>query len=694
MKDKYKSAHSFGALLFVAATTAAVAQEETRSDSHHAVDEIIVTATPLSRTVEQLAQPTAVLSGDDLARKQSSSIGEVVSQEAGVSSTFFGPIASRPVIRGQYGERVRVLLNGLDSLDASALSEDHQAGLDSILSQRIEIVRGPATLLYGSGAAGGLVNVVDNRIAEQPLDQPLGGTVAANGDTAIDSTAVAGRLAFGKGAWNWQVDGFTRSTGDLEIPGLAESAVLRAAEEEEGEEHEQEAGTVGNTDSRTTGTGLGGSYATDRGFLGLSVTTYDSNYGVAGHAHEHHEEEHGAAEEEQGDEDVRIDLEQLRFDLRGDLEIDGPFRVLKFRAARNNYEHTEFEGAEIGTVYETDGTDIRFEAHHAPSGGFEGALGLQFKRIDFTAVGDEAFVPPSDTQRSSLFGFEEWRLHDRLALQGSFRIERQTIDTPASGMDYSGTAYGASLGAVWNPGDLLDVAVNLSVTERHPNSTELYANGPHVAVQRYEIGSVAAGRGILDNEVTTNLDVTLRGGEAPLEWTVTGFYNAADDYILLRPTASVIDDFQVFEYRQRDVDLYGIEAEARFELLDTADGHLHGRVYTDFVHAEERDSGEYVARMPPLRIGGGLHYTQGVAEFSLSATWHDDQRKVAPNELPTDGYTLLRAELSYFFAEQDLFVYLRGSNLTDEDARQHTSPLKDTVPLPGRALQAGLRWNF
>jgi len=286
------------------------------------------------------------------------------------------------------------------------------------------------------------------------------------------------------------------------------------------------------------------------------------------------------------------------------------------------------------------------------------------------------------------------KLADSLVLQGSFRAERQTIDTIASGIDYSDTAFGVSVGTVWNFRPDIALAANLSITERHPNATELYADGPHVAVQRFERGSVVLGDGILEKERTTNLDVTLRGDSDLFEWTVTGFINDATDYILLEPTSGEEDGFQVFEYQQGEVDLYGAEVELRMELFDAPRGHLHGRVFGDFVHAEESVSGEYVARIPPLRIGGGLHYTLDALEASVEATWHDDQRNTAPNELPTDGYTLLSAEVSYFMEQPGVFVYLRGANLTDEDARQHTSPLKDTVPLPGRALQAGLRWDF
>ena len=285
------------AIALLAAPTIASAQDD--EDGHHEMDHIIVTATPLSRTVEELAQPTSVLLGDELAKKQSTSIGETLSQEPGLSSSYFGPVSSRPVIRGQSGERVRVLINGLDSLDASALSEDHQVTVEGLLADRIEIIRGPATLLYGSGAAGGLVNVIDTRFVEQQLDDTFSGGIALGADTAVGNRDAAVRARFGSETIAVSADYFVRSTDNIEIPGFAESALLRALEEaeegageEEGEE-EEAFGTVENTDSETSGGALGVSFVGDSGFVGISFSGFDSEYGIPGHRHHEHEEEEG-----------------------------------------------------------------------------------------------------------------------------------------------------------------------------------------------------------------------------------------------------------------------------------------------------------------------------------------------------------------------------------------------------------------
>lgn len=678
------------------ASASVFAQDE--EEAHHSVDHIIVTAKPLARTVEELAQPVSVLHGHELTNRQSTSIGETVSQEPGVSSSYFGPIASRPVIRGQFGERVRVLTNGLDSLDASAFSEDHQVTVESLLAQRIEIVRGPAALLYNSGAAGGIVNVVDTRFVQERLEQTFNAGVALGADTASGIRDGAVRAQFGTGNIAFSADYFYRSTDDIEIPGFAESKALRELEEAEGgeeEESEEEAfGVAENTDSETSGGALGVSFLSDNGFVGVSFSGFDSEYGIPGH---HHEEEEvpplpGAAEEE---EMVRIDLEQTRVDLAGEYDLEGSvLRGIRFRAAVNDYEHTELEGEETGTIYDVQGVDSRIELRHARFGAMEGAIGLQYRDEQFDAIGDEAFLPKADTTSVSLFVFEEFELSDNWVLQGSARYEDQSISGSALPEDYDEGAFGASIGTVWRATDDIRVSANLALTERHPTITELYADGAHVAADRYERGSVTLGNGILDKETSTNLDLTLHGDTGRWEWTITGFINSVDDYILLRPTALELDGFQVFDFDQADVEFTGIEAEAVVEVFETDDRHMHIRLFTDFVNAEEDATGENLPRIPPQRFGLGLHGGWKSLDATIDAIFADDQDDVVEYELPTEGYTLLNASLSYTFTDSGLLLFLRGTNLLDEDIRQHTSPLKDLVPLPGRSLHFGLRYEF
>lgn len=680
------------AILGIALGAAMMAQpavaDDGQDDEHHVLDEVIVAATPLDRTVRELAQPTSVLSGDALARKQSASIGETLAGELGVNSSYFGPVASRPVIRGQFGERVRVLSNGLDSLDASALSEDHAVSVDSILSERVEIIRGPATLLYGSGAAGGLVNVVDSRIAEEPLDSAFSGAMSLSADTAIGEKSGAIKADFGTESTAFHLDWFRRTTEDIEVPGYVESRVLRALEEEEGGLAEEEAfGEVENTSSTAEGGAAAITFTGKDAYLGFSVSRYDNEYGIPGH---HHEEAPGVPAEAEAA--VRVALEQTRYDLRGAYTFDQVFDALNVRVARNDYGHTELEGDAVGTRFDTQGTDIRVELRHKPMGGFDGAIGVQYKNIDFVALGDEAFVPASDTSQTSLFAFEEYAVSDAWVLQASARIENQALKSPAQS-SYDETAYGASIGSIWSFAGDFSLAFNLAHTERHPNATELFADGPHVAVQRWERGAAAQGLEYFDKELSTNLDVTLRGVTERLEWTLTAFVNSVDDYILLSPTAEIVDELQVYEFQQTDVEMSGFEAEALVDLMNADRGHLHARLFADYVRGEDKSGGN-LPRLPPLRLGAGLHFTGDNTDASVEATYHDEQDELAENELPTDSFTLVSAEVSYTFPASDTLLFVRASNLTDQDARRHSSPLKDLVPLPGRSFHVGLRVSF
>ncbi|MGI9202769.1 MAG: TonB-dependent receptor [Woeseiaceae bacterium] len=258
----------------------------------------------------------------------------------------------------------------------------------------------------------------------------------------------------------------------------------------------------------------------------------------------------------------------------------------------------------------------------------------------------------------------------------------------------SNNAYGASVGLVWLLSGENSLSVNYALTQRHPNSTELYADGTHVAVDRIERGSVVLGNGILEEKLSSNIDVAMRGDNGNVEWELALFVNDIDDYILLSPPAAIEDELQVFEYQQTEARLAGFEAEARIEMFETTYGHLHTRVFGDYVRGENRVANTDLPRIPPLRYGSGLHFTTDRFEAALEARYHRKQDRTAPNELPTDSYTLVSAEVSYLWTEAAVFVFLRANNLTDEDARQHSSPLKETFPLPGRSLQFGIHYDF
>ena len=637
-------------------------------------EEVVVTSTALRENPLEVAQPTTVVAGDELRRQIATSIGETLSQELGVSSTYFGPSASRPVIRGLGGDRVQVLQDGLASLDISTLSQDHAVTLESVVSQQIEVIKGPAALLYGSGAAGGLVNIVSNRVPMTTPAEPLSGAVELRGDTAVEERTGAFSLDGGSGALAFHLDYFDRETDDVEIPGFAQSDALRRALIDAGEEPDGARGHIPNTASDAKGGAVGASLIGDAARAGMSWSRYETNYGIP------------------GEEAAFIDMKQDRYDFKTELDLEGAIQSLRFNGSYNDYTHTEFEApGEPGTIFNQDAYELRFTADHELGEGWRGTVGAQYVNVDFEALGDEAFVPASKTKSTSLFVFEE-RHFDRWTVELGARAEQQKIDVdPAAALpDFDETAISLSAGTVWKFADEHALALNMTRTQRNPQTAELYSNGPHIAAQRFEVGDAT-----LDQETSITTDVSLRRAGEGVQWTLSAFYNDYSDYIFANPTGEIEDDLPVFAYMQQGAKFHGFEAEVIFPLLQQGEQHLDLRLASDYVRGK-LDNGGDLPQMPPLRFGAGLHYEQDQWHLGLQAFYYDKQDKLAVNELPTDSFTLVDADASYRvpYGSASVFLFLRGSNLLDEDARQHVSPLKDIAPLPGRSFHLGARAEF
>lgn len=648
------------------------------------VEEVIVTSTALRENPLEVAQPTSVVSGDDLRRQAAASLGETLAKELGMSSTYFGPTASRPVIRGLSGYRVQTLQDGLASLDVSGLSQDHAVTLESVVSQQVEIIKGPAALLYGSGAAGGLVNVVSNRVPLQPPDRPLEVAAEVRGDTGADERTKAFNLDSALGVFVVHADYFDRTTDDVKIPGHAQSDTLRRSLIEAGEEPDATRGRIPNTASDTRGGALGASFIGDAVRGGLGVSRYDSVYGIPGEA------------------SAFIDMRQDRYDAKAQWDLRGPIKSLRLNGSYSEYTHTEFEAPrEPGTVFNQDAYDIRFTADHELGNGWRGTAGLEYSDIDFRAIGDEAFVPHSITRSASVFLFEERHL-DAWTVELGARAERQRIDVEAGSSlpDRSDAAVSASFGTVWKFAEDHALALNVTRTQRNPQSAELYADGPHIAAQRYEIGSPD-----LDRETAITTDLSLRRTGDGVQWTVSAFYNDYDGYIYENPTGTFapIEDggefLPVFQYQQDGAKFHGLEAEMQLPLFERGEQHLALRLSSDYVRGK-LDSGADLPQMPPLRFGAALHYEVDRWHLGTEAYYYDKQDRRAANELPTDSFTLLDADISYRWLLSEssddgtVFLFLRGTNLLDQDARQHASPLKDIAPLPGRSLHLGAHVEF
>lgn len=643
------------------------------------VEEVVVTSTALHENPLEVAQPTSVVAGDELRRQIAASIGETLAGELGVSSTYFGPSASRPVIRGLGGYRVQVLQDGAAALDVSSLSQDHAVSIESVVSQQIEIIKGPAALLYGSGAAGGLVNVVTTRIPHEPAKSPISGAAELRSDTSTDERTGAFSLDGGAGALAFHADYFDRETDDVKIPGFAQSDALRRQIIDAGEEPNDIRSRIRNSASDTRGGAVGASLAGDAGYGGLSWSRYESTYGIPTEA------------------EAFIDMQQDRFDARGDWNANGAWLdTLHLNGAYSDYTHTEFEAPGVpGTLFNQNSFELRAAADHHWSDDWRGTVGAQYVDIDFEAIGEEAFVPPSLTRTLSVFAFEE-RHFDPWTLELGARAENQTIE-PANDSalpDYDETAFNASAGLVFKLAEDHALALNVTRTQRHPQAAELYANGAHIAAGRVETGNAN-----LDMETAWTADVSLRSTGEAIRWTLNAFYNDYDTYIYLNPTgefeAGEAESLPIFDYLQAGAKLYGYEAEVIFPLLGDSDDTLDLRLASDYVRGKLND-GNNLPQIPPLRVGAGLHYETGAWHAGVEAFYNTKQDDVIENELPTDSYTMLNLDVSYRLplGDSHLLIFARGSNLLDEEARLATSPLKDIAPLPGRSFHLGARAEF
>ncbi|MDX1566362.1 MAG: TonB-dependent receptor [Longimicrobiales bacterium] len=645
------------------------------------LDQLVVTASPTARTQEELFQAARALSGRELRSRVESSLGETVANEPGVNASFFGPASSRPIIRGLGGDRVRVLESGIGTGDASNTSPDHAVSVETQSAERIEIVRGPATLLYGSSAIGGVVNVMDGRIPDEVPPEGIRGELRAQGGTVADEGVISGELGAGLGSWAFHGSGVYRDAESYEIPGAAE-------EVHAGEPVDPDApvGLVPNTGLETSRFAGGASWVGTGGYFGVSYSGYDSDYGVPGHHHEEPAPSPGPAPEE---EPVSIDMEQRRVDARGQWRFGGLLRAVRARLGVSDYEHVELEGSIPGTRFTNDQWEGRLEVQHGLLG-LEGAAGIQLLNRDFAAIGEEAFVPPNTTDLFGLFLFEEADLGDvSVQLGGRFEHQESAEQTGGFETDYQGLS--ASAGVNWQTSDALSLALSLSRSVKLPTAEELFSDGPHAATQAFEIGDRS-----LTEEVGWSTDATVHVHGEGVEAQLTGFVTTFDDFIFQRFTGTEQDGLPVLQYDQADALFTGFEAQADVELLHRGTSHLVAELWSDYVRAELTGPNEPLPRIPPLRVGAGLRYEGPPWNGAVRVRRVTEQDRVAAFEEPTHGYTMVEAEVGYRLLLDGWLheVVLQGRNLTNAEARNHVSLLKELAPLPGRDFRLLYRMSF
>ncbi|PVE43483.1 TonB-dependent receptor [Limnohabitans planktonicus] len=650
--------------------------------------EIVITGNPLGR--DSTTVPVSTLGRADLLERGQSTLGETLSGLPGVSSTYFGPSASRPIIRGLDGDRIRVLNNSASSLDASALSYDHAVPLDVLSTDRIEVLRGPAALLYGGSAVGGVVNVIDNRIPRAPISGVLGRAQLQAG-TGNDERSVAGLVEAGNERFALHLDGFDRRTGDVRVPVSLDCTKPGSP---------ANARRICNSASTARGGALGASTFWDHGFLGASVNSYQSDYGTV------------------AEDQVTIGMKTTRYALEGQVrQLPGWFESVKARLSHTDYQHTEFEGTQAGTVFANKGQDLRIEARHRPLAGWQGVVGVQTESSRFSAVGDEAFAPFSRTRSQALFVHEElptaWGQVTAGARWESVRVEslgNPELDRFDEGIGAKKfTPFSVAAGAVFKLSPTWSFTGNAAVTQRAPKDYELFANGPHLATHAWEIGNKDLGL-----EKSKSLDGGLAWKSGPNRMVVTAFASQFANYIGLMNTGDYRDEegkpvgpegagdegvLPLQLYQGVRAKFQGLEVNGRQRLWQKA-STLDLDWRADTVRATNSSTGEPLPRISPMRVGATLVHSHGPWSAKLGADWHAAQKRVPDGSRSTVAYTLVNASVSYR-QKLDTTVlqwFARLDNLTDQLAYSASSILTSTAfgksPLPGRSFKLGVQASF
>ena len=696
-----------------------------------AIEVIDVHATPMHLSVMESATPVSVLSGETLRRQQAATLGDTLEKLPGVQSNFHGNVASTPIIRGLSGPRVLITQNGLDVSDVSRVGPDHAVASEASTAKQIEVLRGPATLFFGSGAIGGVVNVVDQRV---PTSTETRGEFVLETQTVNDQKLGTFNVTTGVDNIAFYADGFYRDSNDYETP------VAPDIDDPDG------AHVVENSNEESNGFTLGTSYLFDQGYVGVAVERFEREYGVPGHSHG-------------GDTSVFADLEQTKYQLLGEYNFTNDFlQSVHFRAGYTDYEHAEVEGGLVGTTFSNETEELRVELLHKPMAGWRGGISLHYKGSDVFAQGEEAFTPPSEMEMFAVALMEERHFGDFLVQLGA-RAESVTLDASSVllpeldahehddehdhdehahdehehegsefvrqfAVDQEITPISLSAGVVYTINESYNVGVSLSRSERAPSASELLSFGPHIGTRTYEIGALfdlseegefVLSQTAIDLETANNIDLTFRKTQGDVGFVFNAFYNQVDNYYFQEETGLFAesghdhdhdeeghgeeehsedehsDELPVYLFGSADAVLHGFELQVAWQTTD----NLKLDFFADYVKARLKDGGA-LPRTSPMRVGSHVAYTLDNIRADLDITYFAKQDDISTFETETDGYTLVDASITYDIplGDIDLSVYLSGENLTDEEARVHTSFLKDIAPRPGRNFAFGVRGYF
>ncbi|WP_348656797.1 TonB-dependent receptor [uncultured Sphingobium sp.] len=672
-------------------------------------DEIIVTA-PLERNEGDSLQGASVLSGDQLTRNLRSTIAESLTRLPGVSATSFGPSSSRTILRGFQGERIRVLTDGIGAIDVSNTSVDHPVIIDPLLAERVEVLRGPAALLFGSSAVGGVVNVVDRRIPrEMPKDGYRFDGIATYG-SAADERSMAAAADVGVGSMLvLHADGSYSKSSDMRIGGYVLSRAARSAalgqvglpqDSEEPVDFAASAnlrGKLPNSAARTWTAGIGASIITETGSLGISYGRYDSFFGVPVRY---------ATAIGQGQESPRFDVKQDRFDLRADVEADGELlERIRVRAGYADYRHSEVEeDGSVGTTFFNKAVEARVELIQAQHGNWKGATGVQYFARRFNVVGEEAFVPASRTEQVGLFTLQQYEVGGLKAEAGA-RYEWTSVSGKSRGDngqffvgDRNFGALSASLGASYALSSAVRIGLNGSRTARAPAAEELLANGPHAGTQAYELGNPD-----FRLEKSWGLEATVHVHTDRFDFDGAAYYNWFSNYLsdiqvapeICANAAGGEVDLPCLQFQQVDARYWGLEGTLSSHLIDIGTTKVNADVTADYVRANIVDMGA-IPRIPPARILTGLELARGNVKARAEVEHLFLQKRVTAFETETRDYTVVNASVTAkpFGLESRTALIVSANNIFAVNVRRHSSFLKDFAPLAGRDIRATIRFGF
>ncbi len=650
------------------------------------LDEVIVSANPLQKNSKEFARQAKVLKDTELNQKTTISLGETLKNELGVHSTFYGSGASRPVIRGLDGDNIAILQNSISVIDASATSPDHNISIDPFSAEKIEIIRGPQALFYGSKAIGGVVNVLDSRIIEEQQTELVSGEFNTRYNTADRERAAGIKLKGGdvNTGLNYYLSGISRDTDNYDINGFARSESLRISDPLADEVTNK----LLNAQTESVNGTFGLSKVYDDGFLGVSYSALNNDYGIP-------------VEPEEGE---VIRLKSRRFDVSGGNDnVSNDIKKITYKIGFTDYNHTEFEGSTPETTFKNNGYDGRIELTHNPINGFQGAIGLQSFLMNASAVGDDPFVPLTKTFTNSAFIYEELPF-EKYSLMFGGRADYQEAESLGGGafgnpQDRNDLTFSGSTGIKYFIDETYSSNFNLSYTERAPNQTELFANGPHGATSTFEVGNAD-----LDIQRSIGADLSFKKEVGELTGELNLFYNRFQNYIFLNPTG-VVDvgsGYEIFNFAGAPAEFYGFEIASNYNLINDGLNKLDATASFDYVQAKNTRTNTNLPRVSPMRLGAGFIFTHKNLSANLQNMYVFEQDETAPNETQTDGYNMLNLGFDYNFSEFRLdneskvqpSIYMQATNILNEEARVHNSFIKDSAPLMGRSYMMGVRSKF